>query len=398
MNTISNFFFLVRREFRIFLGNATLRTVFILGPLFYAIFFGFLYKDGKVTDLPIIIVDRDITPTSLQLLDMLNETESIKIADVKQDNTNLEKDIIKYDASAVIVIPERFEADLLQKRYPELVVYINTTNLMTANFASKALQTTLGTFSAGVAIKGLQKKGMPASMAASQYEPVKINYIKIYNETGNYLLFMWPALLAVVLQQVIFLAMAVSFASEFEKKTFASEFLTRTRSGFSAIIIKVLPVWVLSVVHLMIFYCLHYFFQANIPHQVVNYAIISGLFIAAVSFMGVFISVLLPDSLKATQVLMLISTPAFLMGGFTWPKEAMPAAIQYFADIIPLTPFLKGFKVLLMQNGDLSDITSSLKHLGILVVIYGSISYIAIRLKIYREQKQLSTSVDSYAS
>lgn len=92
---------------------------------------------------------------------------------------------------------------MLQKKYPELNVYVNTGNVLTANFASKALQLTIGTFSAGASIKGLQKMGMPAVKAATQYEPFKTNYITLFNTTSNYLIFMWPAMLAVVLQQVI---------------------------------------------------------------------------------------------------------------------------------------------------------------------------------------------------
>jgi ABC-2 type transport system permease protein len=36
---------------------------------------------------------------------------------------------------------------MLQKKYPEINVYVNTSNVLTANFASKAIQLTLGTFS-----------------------------------------------------------------------------------------------------------------------------------------------------------------------------------------------------------------------------------------------------------
>lgn len=55
------------------------------------------------------------------------------------------------------MIPAKFEADMLQKKYPELNVYVNTGNVLTANFASKALQLTIGTFSAGASIKDFRK-------------------------------------------------------------------------------------------------------------------------------------------------------------------------------------------------------------------------------------------------
>jgi ABC-2 type transport system permease protein len=392
---MSNFLNQIKYEFRIFLQNSTLRMVFFLGPIIYAFLFAFVYKEGKLTNLPVIVVDKDNTPTSNQLIEMLQNNEGIKIVFFKYDNTNLQKEIIKQNASLLLIIPERFEADILQKRYPELVTYINTANLVTANFSTKSMQATLATFSAGIAVKALQKRGMAASFAATQYEPFKANYIRLYNETGNYFLFMWPALLAVILQQVILLAMAISFATAFSKTNFATDFSSKNKSVIGLILVKVLPVWFFCIVHLCFFYLLHHLFHAPVPQGIFNYALISALFIAAASFMGVFVSVLLPDALKATQVLMLVSTPAFIIGGFTWPSSAMPLAIQYLASIIPLTPFLQAFKILLVQDGDLMDTLPFLKHLTILVMLYGFLSYLSLKIKIMNELKNREKEVIS---
>lgn len=148
--------------------------------------------------------------------------------------------MIRHEAAAV-VIPSKFEAGILQKKYPELNVYINTGNVLTANFMPKALQLTIGTFSAGVSIKALQKAGMPAVKAATQYEPFKANYITLFNTTGNYLIFMWPAMLVAVLQQVILLAMAVSFVAEFQGGSFVKEYFKMKKWAFPTMLIKVIP-------------------------------------------------------------------------------------------------------------------------------------------------------------
>lgn len=389
MKTIQNFLYLVKREFSLFLKNSTLRSVFILAPIIYALLFAFVYKEGKVTHLSVIVVDKDNSPMSNQIIEMLQDNEGLAIKKVKYESTDLKKEVTRQDAAALIVIPERFEADMLQKRYPEIVSYINTSNLLTANFSSKAIQSTLGTFSAGAEIKALQRKGMSASQAATQYEPFKANYIRLYNETGNYLTFMWPAMLAVILQQVILLAMAVSFAQEFEKHTFANEFLGRTRSAFGAILVKVMPVWILSIAHIIVFYIFHKIFQAPLPQHIFNFAIISSLFVMSVSFLGTFLSILIPDSLRATQILMVISTPGFIIGGFTWPSASMPIAIQYFADILPLTPFLHAFKILLIQGGELSDTLPYILHLLILALAFGILSILALKIKIRKELKSV---------
>lgn len=394
MKTRHHFLHLVKREFSLFLKNATLRSVFILAPVIYALLFAFVYKEGKVTHLPVIVVDKDNSPMSNQLIEMLRDNEGLSVKKVAYESTDLKKEIIRQNASALVVIPGRFEAEMLQKKYPEIVTYINTSNLLTANFSSKAIQTTLGTFSAGAEIRALQRKGMSASQAATQYEPFKANYIRLYNETGNYLTFMWPAMLAVILQQVILLAMAVSFAQEFEKHTFAKEFLNYTRSTFGAILVKVMPVWILSIAHVLVFYIFHRIFRAPLPQHIFNFAVISSLFVMSVSFLGTLLSILIPDSLRATQVLMVISTPGFIIGGFTWPSDAMPLAIRYLADILPLTPFLQAFRILLIQGGELSDTMPYLLHLLCLVLIFGILSVIALKLKVRKELKKRSSASD----
>lgn len=384
---MKNFFALIKREFGLFFADSTLRSVFLLAPIIYALLFGFVYQKGKVEHLPIIVVDLDNTPLSNQLIDMLGENEKLQVVRVKNTNNGTTETMRQMKAVVTVVIPERFEALVLQKRYPEINTYINTTNLLTANMASQGVQTTLGTFSAGINMQGLKKKGMGAEQAATQYEPFKVNYIRLYNETGNYFTYMWPGVLAVVLQQVLLLGLAVSFAREYENKTLENEFLGRAGNAFSAILIKVIPFWIMSVFILGIYYIFHHIFRAPIPSPLMNYAVTTGLFIAATTFLGVFISALLPSALKATQVLMLLATPAFIIGGYSWPLEAMPIGVQWLSSILPLTPFLNAHKVMLFQQGSLADVMPSIQHLCILILVYGVLALITVRIKIYQMKK-----------
>lgn len=384
---MKNFSALIKREFELFFADSTLRSVFLLAPIIYALLFGFVYHKGKVEHLPVLVVDLDNTPLSNQLIDMLGDNEKLQVVRVKYSNTGTSESMRQMNAVIAVVIPERFEAAILQKRYPEINTYINTTNLLTANMASQGVQTSIGTFSAGINIQGLKKKGMGAEQAATQYEPFKVNYIRLYNETGNYFTYMWPGVLAVVLQQVLLLGLAVSFAREFENKTLETQFLKRTGSAFSAVLIKVIPFWILSIFILGIYYFFHHLFRAPIPTPLINYIFTTGLFIMSTSFLGVFISALLPSALKATQVLMLLATPAFIIGGYSWPLEAMPSGVQWLASILPLTPFLNAHKVMLFQHGSLSDVWPSIQHLCALVIIYGSLALITVFVKIYQMKK-----------
>ncbi|MCL1668525.1 ABC transporter permease [Elizabethkingia ursingii] len=381
---MKEFLRLLKREFKLFVANDTLRSVFFLAPILYAVLLGFVYQSGKVENIPVLVVDRDNTPLSNQLTDMLDDNSSIKIIKYIQEPQSIKDEVIKNEAAAVVMIPAKFEADMLQKKYPELNVYVNTGNVLTANFASKALQLTIGTFSAGASIKGLQKMGMPAVKAATQYEPFKTNYITLFNTTSNYLIFMWPAMLAVVLQQVILLAMAVSFAAEFQRGSFIKEYYGMRRWAFPTMLIKVIPIWFFSILIVGIYYLMHMIFKVPMPEGIFNFILLTAFFVGSASFLGVFISILIPDALKATQILMVLASPSFIISGFTWPLSAMPVAVQFLANIIPLTPFLQAFKILLIQKGSVELTFPYLQHLIILLVVYGALGWIALKIKLWK--------------
>ncbi|AEA43864.1 ABC transporter permease [Fluviicola taffensis] len=386
MKVIQNWFGLLKREFGRFLRNKTLLSVFFLAPIIYAVLLAFVYQEGKVTEIPIIVVDKDATPLSAQVIEMLQDNEGIQVEKQVFELKDIKKEMIRNSAAAVIVIPDRFEADILQTRYPEIQIFCNTSNILTANFASKSIQQSLGTFAVGTEVKALQKRGMSYSQAMTKYEPFKQNYQKVFNKTGNYFTFMWPAMLAVVLQQVILLAMAVSFSTEFEEKTFNSELMDGRRFAIGAILIKNIPIWFFSVIIIGFFYLFHLLFNAPVPSQVSSFVVITGFFVVAVSLLGTVVSMLIPNALKATQILMIIASPSFIIGGYTWPLEAMPQGIQFFASIIPLTPFLNSFKILLIEGGELADCVKDLSTMGIQILVYGILSLLLIKWRMYKSK------------
>lgn len=380
---MKHFNYLIKREFNLFFRNSTLLSVFFLAPLIYALLLGFTYEKGKVENLPVIIINRDQSPVSYQLVDMLEDNHTLNVLNYTNEPASIKDEVIKTDAAAVVMIPTNFEADLLQKKYPEVNVYINTANVLTGNFASKAIQITLGTFSAGVSIKALQRKGMTAEMAKTQYEPFKANYITLFNTTSNYLIFMWPAMMAVVLQQVILLAMAVSFAAEFKRDTFIKDFAGKHKYAVLVMFIKCLPIWIFANLNILSYYFIGEYFKIPMPVDLGNFFLLTAAFVLASTNLGVMVSILVPDALKVTQILMVMASPAFIISGFTWPSSAMPEAIQHFASIIPLTPYIESLKIIVVEKGDAYLTSRYLNRLIILIFVYFFIGWVALKIKIH---------------
>jgi ABC-2 type transport system permease protein len=61
---------------------------------------------------------------------------------------------------------------------------------------------------------------------------------------------------------------------------------------------------------------------------------VAGVFVISVSFIGVLVSILVPNQLKATEILMVIATPSFILSGFTWPLSQMPVWVQAISNVI----------------------------------------------------------------
>ena len=382
---MKEFFSLLKREFKLFWGNDVLRILFIGAPLMYGILLGYVYGKGKVTDLPIIVVDEDRSEMSAKAIQMFEDNEVISIADLRYDQIGLSAAAIEHEAACLVIIPKGFEKDILTKKYPEVTTIVNTSNVLTANYASSALQLCLGTLKVGVQLETLRKQGTPEAVVMSQYEPFKTTFIKKNNRSTNYMYFLWPGILATVLQQVLLLGLALSFASEFEKGTFG-ELIRRAPSITKMLAVKIIPYLLMSFGVWLVYWLFTLWFKVPFYENLGPLTFVAGIFVIAVCFIGVLVSVLIPNQLKATEVLMVIATPSFILSGFTWPLSQMPLWVQRVADVIPLTHFLKSFRILIIEEGQLSQTAHYNWNMVIIAVICALLSYIALY---YKKKKYL---------
>ncbi|GIQ58383.1 ABC transporter permease [Flavobacterium collinsii] len=377
---MQNFSSLLKREFQLFWKNKVLRILFIGAPILYGVLLGYVYGKGKVTDLPIIVIDQDRSELSSKAIQMFEDNEVLSIATILYDQNNLSKIAIQKEATCVVIIPKDFEKMTLTKKYPEITTIVNTSNVLTANYASTAIQICLGTLKAGVQIETLRKQGVPENLLSSQYEPFKTTFIKKYNRSTNYMYFLWPGVLATVLQQVLLLGLALSFASEFENGTF-KDLVKKCPSILKMLAVKIIPYLIMSFGIWIIYWLFTLRFRLPFYENLAPLTFIAGIFVLSVSFIGILVSIIVPNQLKATEILMVIATPSFILSGFTWPLSQMPQAVQAIANVIPLTHFLKAFRILIIENGSYSQTTTAVWNMILIGSICSVLAYIALYFK-----------------
>jgi ABC-2 type transport system permease protein len=78
---------------------------------------------------------------------------------------------------------------------------------------------------------------------------------------------------------------------------------------------------------------------------------------------------------------MVVATPSFILSGFTWPLSQMPGWVQGISNVIPLTHFLKAFRILIIEDGTLSQTSSSIWNMIIIGLVCAILAYIALYFK-----------------
>ncbi len=373
---------LILREIKFFSKNTAAMLIFLGAPLVYSILTGFVYKEATVLDLPILIVDLDNSPMSKNIITALDDNQYILVKEILYVSEKLRNKVVREDFIAVVTIPDRFEADIQQKRYPEIDVDINAANMLTGNYATSAIQTVLSYLNAGVEMETLKKKGIPQNIAEKQFESFKINISRFFNPSSNYLMFLWPGMLGTIMQQVFLLVLALSFGKEFEEKTFG-DLLKITSSPYHIIHSKWVSYLILGALiwFPLIWLSFKYFRIENIENQGLFWGV-TFLFFVSLAFMGIAVSAFFDTQLKSTEVLMVVATPSFIISGQTWPLQQMPEAIQMISNCIPLTHYLEAFRKMLLMQANWTDIFPQIKALLILLVVFYLLAFFVVRFRV----------------
>jgi len=381
---MKNFLQLLQREIRLFFSNPVMPTLYIGGPVLFGLLFGFIYVDGKLNNLPVVVVDLDNSPASNRFIDILADMEALDVQHVYYENTETSQLLMGEQIHGAILIPERFEADLLQHRHPEINTYINNANLIPSGYISRSVYAAATALNTSLAVEGLKRNKVLGSLAAQQYEAFKVNTFRQFNPASNYSVFVWPSFLGIIMQSVILVVLAISFASEFENHTFANLVSLSSGSVFTAMFSKLIPYWILAFLLLGVYALYFHLFRQSLPDKIGPVFLVFLIFVVTISFQGIIAGLLFKNQLQALQFLIILSMPAYVSSGFSWPFEQDGPAAKLYGGAFPYMSFVNGFRILFIEDGTLADIKDYIQMQFILLLLYGSISGILLKVNIMK--------------
>ena len=318
-------------------------VLLVLPPL-VCLLYGYIYNKQFARELPVAVWDEARSPLSRRFTFLLEQTESIHITQQVQSETAVQKMMEQGEVQAAIHFPARMDEHIKSRQPVYITVYTNTASVVTAKLIYKDAAKVLITAGSGVMLQKLLKTGMPAGKAMALVQPVRLTSYMLYNPQYNYQQYLAPGLIAVALQMMIIMVTVLALNLEEKRGTLDGLNQLANGSAFRILLGKGLAYLSVGWLHYILVTAIVFpiFANGQTGSSWPLFVLFTLLVTACISI-GMMVSAIVSDVMVACDLGLFYTSPAFVFSGFTFPRWAMPWYDQYYAWLMPFTPFLDGF-------------------------------------------------------
>jgi ABC-2 type transport system permease protein len=180
-----------------------------------------------------------------------------------------------------------------------------------------------------------------------------VSVVGFYNPERRSAVNIVPGLIGVILTMTMVLFTGVAIVRERERGNM--ELLIATPLSRSELMVgKVLPYAVIGLVQTTVVLALGvWLFQVPVRGGVLDVYVASVLLILANLTLGLLISTKAQSQFQAMQMTFFVFLPSILLSGFMFPFAGMPIPIQWLAEVLPLTHFLRIIRGVMLRGAGL---------------------------------------------
>ena len=222
----------------------------------------------------------------------------------------------------------------------------------------------------------------PQGVTLPNAMPLKVETRVWYNPDMKSTVFNIPALIGLILQNVIAMLTAFSMVREKERGTMEQIVVTPIRPA-ELLLGKLLPFVAIGFVSLMFILLVGiYWFGVPPKGSIILLILLSLLFLITVLSIGLLISIISRTQLQAMQMTFLLILPSVLLSGFMFPRETMPPFLKLLGALLPLTYFLEIVRGIFLKGIGLNYLWKETLALGSFATILFSISIVKFKKNI----------------
>lgn len=342
----------------------------------YALFYPSPYAHQIARDVPVVVVDRDHSTLSRQLVRWLDASEGVRVLERNHDLTSAQEQVRAGSAGGVILIPHDFERHVLRREPAYVEAYADASYLVIQGTVLRAVNAVVGTLSAGVSVRRAQAAGFTADAALSRARPAAFVAWPLFNPVAGYGSFVVPAVFVLILQQTLLIGIGALRVVERHDAIPRDEPLWAMLGG------KVLATSLIYVVQAVfmfgiVFHLYGFPMRASWP-DVVLFLV---PFFWSVTLFGIVIAECFDRPESSTVALATTAVPALFLSGVSFPTEVQPQWLQHLALALPSTFGIRGFLQLAEMGAGFEQTLRAWMGLWAQVVVYGAMAWVVLRYR-----------------
>jgi len=344
---------------------------FILLPLGYPLLYSWIYNNEVVSEVPVAVVDNSHSQMSRQFARMCDASPDVKVACYASDLDEAKKLMGEQAVKGIYYIPSDFAEKLNRMEQSPIVVYCD----MSLMLAYKAVYQTSTAVTSAINSK-IQIK-LSGNKTDREDEittaPLTFQELAMFNPSGGYGSFILPAVLVLIIQQVMLLGVGLLVGTAREESRMGNLVPTSChyQGTFRLVVGK-------SMCYFMIFAVLTPYLILVVPKLFSFPTLGHGSdlvwlmlpYLLSCIFFAMAMSCMVRYRENVLLVVVFTSVPFLFLSGVSWPQSAMPAIWQAVAWLFPSTFGIRGYVRIESMGATLSDVAVECRALWIQTACY----------------------------
>ncbi len=317
----------------------------------------------EIKNIDLVIVDNDKTPVSRDLIGKFSGSPFYRFKGNATTFEQAKQMLRSAETEQIIVIEPGFEQNLVKEKKANIQIITDAINGSAASMMMAYAQSIISDFNINIIIES-----DPLIIAGI---PVKTDKLFWYNPELNYITYMVPGILVLLVTIIGMFLGSMNLVKEKEIGTIEQINVTPIRK-WQFIAGKLIPFWIIANIDLAIGLLLAYFvFGIPIIGSVGLLFFVASVYLMGVLSLGLLISTMANTMQQSMFIGWFFLVVFILMSGLFTPIESMPDWAQKLNYGNPVAYFIKINRMIMLKGSGFYDIKNSIIVLaGFAVVLF----------------------------
>ncbi len=326
----------IEKEFIQTLRDRSTLLMMLILPVLQLLLFGFAVHT-TVEDIGTVVADQSRDEASRAYVSALETSGYFAVVSYVADQEAVVRAIDEGRAQAGVVIPPNFGAQV-ERGEAQALLLVDGSDLFTSQSAYNAAIAIAEVHATEVLVEKFQRSGqIQKGQALLPFEALARI---LYNPNLTDLWFIIPGMCAMILQTQTIALTTVAVVREREVGTI-EQILVTPITSIELMLGKIAPNILISIFNMLTVIILGVFFF-GVPFQGSFWLFfwLALMYVFSGLGLGLLISTVSQNQQQAQQLNMALALVGLLLGGFMFPRDAMPDALRLIGNLFPLTYFI----------------------------------------------------------